>query len=122
VVQKLLDFGTQAQKDLLVVIIEQNVVSFSLQIYGCRVVQKVILRNKKSGQFSLTQRQIQAIEYTSPEQQIKIILELQPRILECIKNAHGTYVSDCCYTLSDGLNNHEIRSFRSSLKSYLRNA
>jgi pumilio RNA-binding family len=46
VIQKLLDFGTQAQKDLLVVIIEQNVVPFSLQIYGCRVVQKVIQTKK----------------------------------------------------------------------------
>ncbi|KAF8798039.1 ARM repeat-containing protein [Phlegmacium glaucopus] len=73
VVQKLLDFGTQAQRDLLVVIIEQNVVSFSLQIYGCRVVQK-------------------AIEYTSPEQQIRIIHELQPQILKCIKDAHGNHV------------------------------
>ena len=65
---------------------------------------------------------MQAIEYTSPEQQTKIILELHPHILKCIKDAHGNHVSDTFYMFSNELNNHDRRSSRSSFNSYLPNA
>jgi len=43
VIQKFFDLGTRVQKDALAAAVESNVVHFSLQIYGCRVVQKVVL-------------------------------------------------------------------------------
>lgn len=44
VLQKFFEHGNQAQKTVLARQMEGHVVSLSLQMYGCRVVQKVILR------------------------------------------------------------------------------
>ncbi len=41
VVQKMFEFGTVAQKARLVSTMEGQVLGLSLQMYGCRVVQKV---------------------------------------------------------------------------------
>ena len=41
VVQKLFEHGSQAQKAILAKQMEGHILSLSLQMYGCRVVQKV---------------------------------------------------------------------------------
>ena len=41
VVQKLFEYGTPIQKTLLTNVMEGHVLPLSLQMYGCRVVQKV---------------------------------------------------------------------------------
>jgi pumilio RNA-binding family len=41
VVQKLFEYGTQVQKIALAGTMESHVLQLSLQMYGCRVVQKV---------------------------------------------------------------------------------
>ncbi len=41
VIQKLFEHGTQMQKTLLANTLEGHVLHLSLQMYGCRVVQKV---------------------------------------------------------------------------------
>ena len=41
VVQKLFEYGTQIQKAILASTLEGRVVSLSMQVYSCRVVQKV---------------------------------------------------------------------------------
>ena len=41
VIQKLMDFGTQDQLAGLVLIVQNAIVDLSLNVYGCRVVQKV---------------------------------------------------------------------------------
>lgn len=40
-VQKLFEFGSVEQRNLLVDAMEGHMLSLSLQMYGCRVVQKV---------------------------------------------------------------------------------
>ena len=42
VVQKLFEHGTQIQKSILASTMENHVLTLSLQMYGCRVVQKVL--------------------------------------------------------------------------------
>ena len=41
VIQKLFEHGTQIQKGILASTMEGHILSLSLQMYGCRVVQKV---------------------------------------------------------------------------------
>lgn len=41
VIQKLFEHGTQVQKTVLANAMENHILSLSLQMYGCRVVQKV---------------------------------------------------------------------------------
>jgi hypothetical protein len=41
VIQKLFEYGTQVQKAMLAKTMESQILSLSLQMYGCRVVQKV---------------------------------------------------------------------------------
>lgn len=43
VIQKLFEHGTQVQKTILANLMEGHVLSLSLQMYGCRVVQKASL-------------------------------------------------------------------------------
>lgn len=43
VLQKFFEHGNQAQKTILAKQMEGHVVSLSLQMYGCRVVQKVCI-------------------------------------------------------------------------------
>lgn len=40
-IQKLFERGTQAQKTAMAQVLEGHVLQLSLQMYGCRVVQKV---------------------------------------------------------------------------------
>lgn len=40
-IQKLFEFGTQVQKTALANTMEGHILQLSLQMYGCRVVQKV---------------------------------------------------------------------------------
>ena len=42
-IQKLFEHGTQVQKTVLANTMEGHVLALSLQMYGCRVVQKVSL-------------------------------------------------------------------------------
>ncbi len=42
VVQKFLDYGTDEQKTRMASLIKGNVKMLSLQVYGCRVIQKAI--------------------------------------------------------------------------------
>ncbi len=41
VIQKLMEFGTQDQRAGLARIVENEIVDLSLNVWGCRVVQKV---------------------------------------------------------------------------------
>ena len=61
------------QKATLAGIMEGHLVSLSLQMYGCRVVQK-------------------AIEYILPEQQRSFVRELEPHVLRLVKDANGNHV------------------------------
>lgn len=43
VIQKLFEHGTQVQKTVLANTMEGHILALSLQMYGCRVVQKVYI-------------------------------------------------------------------------------
>jgi len=58
---------------LLVESLIGNVLTLSLQMYGCRVIQK-------------------ALEVISPEQQAVLVKELEGHVLKCIKDQNGNHV------------------------------
>ncbi|KAH9484270.1 Pumilio domain-containing protein C6G9.14 [Psilocybe cubensis] len=73
VIQKFLDHGMMGQKDAIADVVIRRALDFSIHIYGCRVVQKLI-------------------DYV-PESGHKIIIQLLEKdILTCIKNPHGNHV------------------------------
>jgi hypothetical protein len=41
VIQKLIEFGTDAHRDFLIQIMNGHIQNLSLNMYGCRVVQRV---------------------------------------------------------------------------------
>ncbi|KZO95288.1 ARM repeat-containing protein [Calocera viscosa TUFC12733] len=73
VVQKLIEYGGEAERNVVFEAMQNNFLTLSLHMYGCRVVQK-------------------AIEYIAPEQQSQLIAELAPNILRCVKDANGNHV------------------------------
>ncbi|KAJ7683737.1 armadillo-type protein [Mycena olivaceomarginata] len=74
VIHKLFEHGTQAQKTMLANTLAGDVFYLSCSLYGCRVVQK-------------------AIESILPEQQASFVRELEPPILECVKDSNGNHSS-----------------------------
>lgn len=92
VVQKMFEYGTAAQKGRLVNTMEGQVLGLSLQMYGCRVVQKVCAPHVSM--YRGADRWVcQAIEYVNPDQQVMFVQELSPSVLRCVKDANGNYVS-----------------------------
>lgn len=69
--------------------IEPHIAQLSVQMYACRVVQKVILLSSVSSRLLIA---LQAIEYILPEQQVAIVKELEPHVLKCVKDANGNHV------------------------------
>ncbi|KAL0957248.1 hypothetical protein HGRIS_001062 [Hohenbuehelia grisea] len=80
VIQKLFEYGTPAQKQILANTMEGHIFKLSIGMYSCHVVQT-------------------AIKYILPDQQVAVIRELEPHVLECIKNVHGSYVIQELITL-----------------------
>jgi hypothetical protein len=69
--------------------IENNVVNYSVHIYACRVVQKVLV----STDFMLQNiYRFQAFDYMLEEQQDRVIERLAGNLLTCIKDQHGNHV------------------------------
>uniref|UniRef100_A0A914HU84 PUM-HD domain-containing protein n=1 Tax=Globodera rostochiensis TaxID=31243 RepID=A0A914HU84_GLORO len=75
VIQKFFEYGTDDQKARLVDALRGHVLTLSLQIYGCRVVQTALKSMDKTSQ-------------------MEIIEELTPRacVIRCIKDRYGSYV------------------------------
>jgi len=65
--------GNQKQKQILASQMEGHVLSLSLQMYGCRVVQK-------------------ALEHVLVGQQASLVLELDGNVLKCVKDQNGNHV------------------------------
>lgn len=70
---------------------EGHVLPLSLQMYGCRVVQKVVCFLDQ--QLLPTLISLQAIEYILPDQQAAYVRELDAHVLKCVKDANGNHVS-----------------------------
>ncbi|KAG8990656.1 mRNA binding protein puf3, partial [Tulasnella sp. 427] len=73
VIQKLFEFGTKPQKDMMVATMTGHILALSLQMYGCRVVQK-------------------ALEHIPPEQQTLFVNEIEGQVMKCVKDANGNHV------------------------------
>jgi hypothetical protein len=65
--------GNQAQKTMLAKTMRGHVLSLSLQMYGCRVVQK-------------------GLEYVMPDEQALLVRELDGNVLKCVKDQNGNHV------------------------------
>lgn len=72
---------------------EGHILPLSLQMYGCRVVQKVVII---APWHSVSNRLLrsQAIEYILPDQQAAFVRELDAHVLKCVKDANGNHVSN----------------------------
>lgn len=77
VVQKLLDFGTSKMKDDLRDTLEGEMLQLSLQMYGCRVVQK-------------------ALETLDDSDVPKLLTEFHNNVLSCIHDQNGNHVIQKC--------------------------
>jgi pumilio RNA-binding family len=73
VVQKLLEHGTAAQQQGVLRLLQGHVVPLSMQMYGCRVVQK-------------------ALECCDPLLVVPLARELAPQVLECVADQNGNHV------------------------------
>jgi pumilio RNA-binding family len=102
-------------KTILANAIEPHIAQLSVQMYACRVVQKVIVLLVKISPRLLTTSQ--AIEYILPEQQIAIVKELEPHVLKCVKDANGNHVSLALSTMAP-LSHHASRSCKNSSSVY----
>jgi pumilio RNA-binding family len=115
VIQKLFEHGTQVHKTILANAIEPHIAQLSVQMYACRVVQKVISLVTVSYRLLIA---LQAIEYILPEQQIAIVKELEPHLLKCVKDANGNHVGLALYTMSSALSDYESRLCKNSSSVY----
>jgi len=77
VVQKLLDFGTSKVKSDIRDTLTGEMLSLSLQMYGCRVVQK-------------------ALETLEEEDLPRLLLEFEHNVLSCIHDQNGNHVVQKC--------------------------
>jgi len=77
VVQKLLDFGTAQVKSSIRDTLEGEMLQLSLQMYGCRVVQK-------------------ALEALSEEDIPRLLVEFHHNVLSCIHDQNGNHVIQKC--------------------------
>ncbi|TFK42565.1 armadillo-type protein [Crucibulum laeve] len=97
VIQKVFEFGTQAQKDILATAMEGHVLQLTLQVYGCRVVQK-------------------AVEHVLPEQQSVFVREIEPHVLRCVKDSNGNHVIQKMVQCVPAERLGFIKSFRGSVR------
>ncbi len=93
VIQKFFEHGTQQQKAVIADQMKGHVLNLSLQMYGCRVVQKVCSASPLLG-IKLEHRLIlrQALEHILADQQAALIRELEPHVLTCVKDQNGNHV------------------------------
>jgi pumilio RNA-binding family len=77
VVQKLLEFGTPLMKNQLRETLEGEMLNLSLQMYGCRVVQK-------------------ALETLDEDHLPKLLTEFHHNVLSCIHDQNGNHVIQKC--------------------------
>jgi hypothetical protein len=79
-------------------VMEGNILHLSLDMYGCRVVQKVRKSPRPllpaSQERFIDDHYLQAIECITLQQQSNIVAELNGHILQCVKDANGNHVSD----------------------------
>lgn len=89
VLQKMFEHGSQPQKRILANGMKNKVFQLSTSAYGCRVVQKVCTFPHS---YVVYPDSLQALDHVLSDQQYSLIQELEPRVLECVKDQHGNHV------------------------------
>lgn len=99
VIQKLFEHGTQRQRDILGCALEGQVALLSFHRHGCRVIQKV-------GWYLIPLEYsvdcVKAVECVDRQGQMKLVYELEPHILGCVKDENGNHVRTCQSSLKYG--------------------
>lgn len=90
VIQKLFEHGNQVQKRVLAEQMKNHVMELSMQMYGCRVVQKV--SRPSTSTISIANKYHQALEHVLADQQAELVEELQVDVLKCVKDQNGNHV------------------------------
>ncbi|KAL3767135.1 hypothetical protein ACHAW5_003154 [Stephanodiscus triporus] len=91
VVQKLYEFGTQSMKKDLKATLTGNMLILSLQMYGCRVIQK-------------------ALESLDYDDLCELIQEFDSYVLTCIQDQNGNHVMQKCI---------EVMSVKAKVSEYI---
>ena len=83
VLQKLFEFGTPDQCESLAKLLTNQCVQLSMQMYGCRVVQK-------------------ALEYVGTDRLIALVSEFEnpPVLLRCVHDSNGNHVIQKCIEIT----------------------
>ena len=89
VIQKFFEHGDQTQKKILANRMKGQVVALSMQMYGCRVVQKV---NPSSPGALTGTKCLQALEHVLVDQQISLAQELEKDVMRLVKDQNGNHV------------------------------
>lgn len=100
------EHGSSAQRRELADQLFGHVLALSLQMYGCRVIQKVFSIFKEFIlQFvfehpipfcSLMNFVFQAIEVVDLDQKIKMVAELEGNVMRCVRDQNGNHVIQKC--------------------------
>lgn len=77
VIQKLLDFGLPVHREALADVITNSMLDLTLQMYGCRVVQK-------------------AFDVLSERRQLVLLDKLRGNVMGCITDQNGNHVVQKC--------------------------
>mmetsp|Transcript_19620 Transcript_19620/g.24787 ORF Transcript_19620/g.24787 Transcript_19620/m.24787 type:complete len:779 (-) Transcript_19620:83-2419(-) len=80
VIQKFFEYGSREQIQQLSVVLEGHVLALSLQMYGCRVIQKLL----------------QALDVLEYEQIEQLVHEIEGNVLKCVKDQNGNHVIQKC--------------------------
>ena len=90
VIQKLFEFGTTVQVHQLASLMETHLLPLSLQIYSCRVVQKVSASSITTPSLQLIESK--ALDHISADQQSTFVGELESQVLKCVQDANANHV------------------------------
>ncbi|CAH2053238.1 unnamed protein product [Thlaspi arvense] len=94
VFSEFIEHGTPAQREELVKQLAGQMVSLSLQMYGCRVIQK-------------------ALEVIDVDQKTELIRELDGNVMKCVRDQNGNHViQKCIESMPAGRIGFVIASFR----------
>ena len=91
VIQKFFEHGNQQQKKVLASQMKGRILELSMQMYGCRVVQKVFPVTSMMRP-NIRSDLLQAFEHILTDQQASLVKELEHQVLKCVKDQNGNHV------------------------------
>lgn len=114
------ELGKPEERAAIAETLRGHILQLALDMYGCRVLQKVII-SKPCSRSMIFSSLFKMIEYLSAEEQAEWVIELHGHVLQCVKDANGNHVSLLNFNLENYLADILSRSFKSSWSSLSRN-